>query len=91
MSVSFDITESMLYREFSDTESSAIHCVSILHNHVTIAWKTNPEKQYIFKASDTYAPLIREIIRNWNPTEYSIGKEIADARKFGNLTIIENL
>jgi len=89
MSVSFDITEFMLYREYSDTESSAIHCISIFHNHVTIAWKTNPEKQYIFKASDTYAPLIREIVRDWNPTVYSIGSEIAEARKSKQLVNIE--
>jgi hypothetical protein len=89
MSVSFDITDTMLFREFDDNESSAIHCVSVLHNNVTIAWKSNPEKQYIFRASDTYAPLIREIIRNWNPTKYSIGKEIAEARKSKQLEIIE--
>lgn len=89
MSISFDITESMLYREFDENESSAIHCVSVLHNHVTIAWKSKPEQQYIFRASDTYAPLIRTIIRDWNPTEYSIGKEIAEARKSKQLEIIE--
>ena len=86
---SFTIAESMLYREFSVDESKAIHCISILHNHVTIAWKTNPEKQYIFKASDTYAPLIREIVRDWNTAEYSIGSEIAEARKSKQLVNIE--
>jgi hypothetical protein len=88
MSISFDITESMLFREFSVEESMAISCVSVLHNNVTIAWKSNPEKQYIFRASDTFAPTIRAIIRDFNPTEHSIGSIIAKARKSGDLEII---
>lgn len=89
MSVSFTITESMLYREFSDTESSAIHAISVLFNNVTIAFKSNTEKQYIFGASDRFAAHIRAILTNYNPDEISIGSVIAKARKSGDLTILE--
>ena len=96
MSISFDITESMLFREFADTESSAISCISVLHNHVTIAYRSNTEKQYIFRASDTFASHLKNVLR-WfnngdidptNPDDISIGKLIAKARKSGDLEII---
>ena len=90
MSLSFSITDSMLFREFSDSESSAIHCISVLHNHVTIAWKSNPNQQYIFRASDSFAPAIRALVRDYNPDEISIGSVIAKARKSGDLEIINN-
>lgn len=90
MSVSFDITESMLFREFDDNESSSIHCISVLHNNVTIAWKSNPEKQYIFRAKGDFAPFIRGVVRYFNPGEVSIGKLIAKARKSGDLEILDN-
>lgn len=89
MSVSFDITESMLFRQFSDTESSAIESVSVLHQNVTVCYKSNTEKQYIFRASDMFAPVIRDAIRHFNPEEISIGSLIAKARKNGDLQIIE--
>jgi peroxiredoxin len=89
MSVSFAITESMLYREFSDAESSAIHCISVLHNHVTIAFKSNTDKQYIFEASDRFGAHIRAILTNFNSDEHSIGSIIAKARKSQDLIIIE--
>jgi peroxiredoxin len=89
MSVSFTIAESMLYREFSDTESSAIHCISVLHNHVTIAFKSNTEKQYIFEASDRFGAHIRAILTNFNPDEHSIGSIIAKARKSQDLVNIQ--
>ena len=88
MSISFDITESMLFREFSMEESKAIASISVLHNSVTIAWKSNPEKQYIFRASDDFAPFIRDAVRYYNPDEYSIGSVIARARKSKDLEII---
>jgi hypothetical protein len=88
MSVSFDITESMLYREFSDTESSAIHCISVLGNHVTIAFKSNTEKQYIFEGSVRFIAHIRAILTNYNPDEISIGSVIAKARKSEDLSIL---
>ena len=78
----------MLYREFSDIESTAIHCISVLHNNVTIAFKNNTEKQYIFRASEDFAPVIRDAIRHFNAEEISIGKLIAKARKVGDLEII---
>ncbi len=90
MSVSFDITESMLFREFSDSESSAIHCISVLGNHVTIAWKSKPEQQYIFEASVRFTAHIRALLTNWNPDEISIGSVIAKARKSEDLIIINN-
>lgn len=90
MSISFDISESLLFRQFSDSESSAIHCISVLHNHVTIAWKSNTQKQYIFRASDSFAPAIRALVRDYNPDEISIGSVIAKARKSGDLEILDN-
>lgn len=89
MSVSFDITDSMLYREFDDSESSAIRCLSVLHNNVTIGYRSNNEKQYIFRASDMFAPVIRDAIRHFDSEEISIGSLIAKARKNGDLQIIE--
>lgn len=88
MSISFDITESMLYREFTKEESSAIARISVLHNNVTIAFHSNTEKQYIFRASDDFAGFIRSVVRYFNPEEVSIGKLIAKARKVGDLEII---
>lgn len=90
MSVSFDITESMLYREFSVDESSAIHCVSVLGNHITIAFQSNTEKQYIFEATDRFTAHIRAILTNYNPDEISMGSVIAKARKSGDLEIIKD-
>jgi hypothetical protein len=90
MSLSFDITESMLFREFSDEESRAIHCISILHNNVTIAFKSNKNKQYIFKSADFYSPVIRRFVRNYNKNKDSIGTFISDARKSGFLEIIKD-
>ncbi len=78
----------MLYRQFSVEESSAIYCISVLHNNVTVAYHSNTEKQYIFRASDIFAPVIRDAIRHFNPAEISIGKLIAKARKVGDLEII---
>jgi len=89
MSVSFDITDSMLFREFSVDESSAIYCISVLHNNVTIAYQSNTEKQYIFRGSDRFIAHIRALLTNWNSEEISIGSVIAKARKSGDLTIIE--
>jgi hypothetical protein len=88
MSVSFDITESMLFREFSVDESSAIHCISVLGNNVTIAFQSNTEKQYIFEGSVRFIAHIRAILTNWNPDEISIGSVIAKARKSGDLSIL---
>ena len=88
MSLSFDIADSMLFREFSVDESSAIACISVLHNNVTIAYQSNTEKQYIFKASDMFGAAIRDAIRYFNPDEISIGKLIAKARKSGDLEVI---
>ena len=88
MSISFDITESMLFREFTKEESSAIACISVLHNNVTIAYHSNTQKQYIFRARDTFAPLIRDAIRYFNPDKHSMGSIIAEARKSGDLEII---
>jgi len=64
MSVSFDITESMLFRQFDDTESSAIDSVSVLHQNVTVAYKSNPSKQYIFRASEMFGAVIRDANRH---------------------------
>jgi hypothetical protein len=89
MSVSFDITESMLFRQFDDTESSAIDSVSVLHQNVTVAYKSNPSKQYIFRASEMFGAVIRDAIRHYNSEEISIGSLIAKARKSGDLEIIE--
>jgi len=90
MSVSFTIAESMLYREFSDTESSAIHCISVLHNHVTIAFKSNIEKQYIFEGSDRFVAHLRALLTNtFNPEDYSIGSIISKARKSQDLVNIQ--
>jgi hypothetical protein len=89
MSVSFDITESMLFREFSVDESSAIHCISVLHNNVTIAFQSNTEKQYLFAASDRFIAHIRAVLTNFNPDEHSMGSIIAKARKSGDLSILE--
>lgn len=89
MSVSFDITESMLFREFSVDESSAIHCISVLHNNVTIAWHSKPEMQYIFRGSVRFIAHIRAVLTNFNPDEHSMGSIIAKARKSGDLSILE--
>ena len=89
MSVSFVIADSMIFRQFNDTESSAIESVSILHNHVTVCYKSNTEKQYIFRASELFTDVIRDAIVNYNPEEISIGSLIAKARKSGDLEIIE--
>ena len=89
MSVSFDITESMLFREFSVDESSAIHCISVLHNNVTIAWHSKPEMQYIFRGSVRFIAHIRAVLTNFNPVEHSMGSIIAKARKSGDLSILE--
>lgn len=88
MSVSFDITNSMLFREFSVDESSAIYCISVLGNNVTIAFQSNTEKQYIFAASDRFIAHIRAVVTDFNPTEHSLGSIIAKARKSGDLEII---
>lgn len=88
MSISFDITESMLFREFSVDESSAIHCISVLGNHVTIAYQSNTQKQYIFEGSVRFIPHIRAVLTNFNPDEHSMGSIIAKARKSGDLEII---
>jgi predicted Zn-dependent protease with MMP-like domain len=85
MSASFVITPSMLYREFSDTESSAIASLAVLFNGVNITYRSNTEKQYIFKGSDRFVAHIRAILTNWNPDEISIGSVIAKARKSGDL------
>lgn len=89
MSISFDIAESMLFRQFSDTESSAIESVSVLHQNVTVCYKSNTQKQYIFRASDMFGAVIRDAIRHYNSDEISIGSLIAKARKSGDLEIIE--
>ena len=78
----------MLYRQFTKEESSAIYCISVLHNNVTIAWHSKPENQYIFRASDDFAPVIRDLVRHFNPAEHSVGKLIDKARKAGDLEII---
>jgi hypothetical protein len=88
MSISFDITESMLFREFSVDESSAIACISVLHNNVTIAWHSKPEMQYIFRGSVSFIAHIRAVLTNFNPDEHSMGKIIDKARKSGDLEII---
>lgn len=88
MSLSFDITETMLFREFTKKESSAIFCISVLHNNATIAWHSNTQKQYIFAASDRFIAHIRAVLTNFNPDEHSMGKIIDKARKSGDLEII---
>ena len=90
MSVSFDITETMLFREFTKEESSAISCVSVLGNHVTIAWHSKPEQQYIFEGSVRFIPHIRAVLTNFNPDEHSMGKLIDKARKSEDLIILNN-
>jgi hypothetical protein len=90
MSVSFDITNSMLFREFSVDESSAIYCISVLGNHVTIAFQSNTQQQYIFEGTDRFIAHIRAILTNWNPDEISIGSVIAKARKSEDLIILNN-
>ena len=85
MSVSFDITNSMLFREFSVDESSAIYCISVLGNHVTIAYQSNTEKQYIFEGSVRFIAHIRAVLTNFNRDEHSLGSIIAKARKSGDL------
>ncbi len=80
----------MLFREFTVDESSAIYCISVLGNHVTIAFQSNTEKQYIFEASDRFIAHIRAILTNFNPDEISIGSVIAKARKSEDLIIINN-
>jgi len=89
MSVSFDITETMLFREFTKEESSAIFCISVLHNNVTVAWHSNPNQQYIFQGSVRFIPHIRAILTNFNPDEHSMGSIIAKARKVGDLQQLE--
>ncbi len=80
----------MLFREFSVDESSAIHCVSVLGNHVTIAFQSNTQQQYIFDASDRFIAHIRAVLTNYNPDEHSMGSIIAKARKSGDLSILQN-
>jgi len=87
---SFTIAESMLYREFSIDESTAIYCISVLHNHVTIAFQSNIEKQYIYEGSIRFIAHLRAILTNWNPDEISIGSVISKARKIGDLEIIKD-
>jgi len=80
----------MIFREFSDSESSAIHCLSVLHNNVTIGFKSDISKQYIFRGSVKFIAHIRALLTNWNSDEISIGSVIAKARKSGDLEIINN-
>ena len=78
----------MLFREFSVDESTAIACISVLGNNVTIAYQSNTEKQYIFRGSDRFIAHIRAVITDYNSTEHSMGSIIAKARKSGDLEII---
>jgi hypothetical protein len=87
---SFTIAESMLYRQFTLEESEAIHCISVLYNNVTIAFQSNPEKQYIYRGSIRFIPHLRAILTNWNPDEISLGSVISKARKVGDLEIIKD-
>ena len=89
MSISFTITEPMISRQFSDAESKEIDAISVLDNTVTITYKSNTEKQYIFEGSVSFIPHIRAVLTNWNPDEISIGSVIAKARKSENLSIIK--
>jgi hypothetical protein len=89
MSVSFDITESMLYREFSVEESSAIRAISVLGKNVTIAYHSNPEKQYIMEGSVRFIPHIRAILTNFNKDEHSMGTIINNAKKTEDLIKLE--
>jgi len=75
----------MMYREFSDTESSAIASLAVLFNGVNITYRSNTEKQYIYKGSDRFVAHIRALLTNWNSDEISIGSVIAKARKSGDL------
>ena len=87
---SFTIAESMLYREFTLEESEAIHCISVLYNNVTIAFQSNPEKQYIYTGSIRFIAHLRAILTNFIPDEMSIGSVISKARKVGDLEIIKD-
>lgn len=89
MSISFTITDALISRQFSDAESKAIDAISVLDNMVTITYKSNTEKQYIFEGSDSFIPHIRAVLTNWNPDEFSIGSIISKARKSENLSIIK--
>lgn len=91
------ITTSPVFREFTREQSTAIarlHVEQGCHTtgepgFVEVTFQSNIEKAYGFDADPTFCEDLIEIISCPDLKEVSLGRLIAQARRNGNLTVIE--
>lgn len=73
-------------RVLSAEESSAIAFVKVDGDQVTVAYQSNPDKQYNYTADPEFAQQLVSILEAEDLAGMSIGGTISDARRVGDLT-----
>jgi len=78
------------FRTFTREQSSAIHNLHVERGgFVEVIFQSNPSRAYGFTATPAFCEFLIAAI-SYADLPYSVGKMIADARKNGNLTPIQD-
>ena len=78
-----------VYRTFTTEQSSAIFNLYIEKNFVEVIFQRNTDRAYGFNSSSEFCIRLVDAI-SYTDLPYSIGKMIAQGRKNGDLTLIED-
>jgi len=78
-----------VYRTFTTEQSSAIFNLHIGKNFVEVIFHSNTDRAYGFNSSSEFCIRLVDAI-SYTDLPYSIGKMIAQGRKNGDLTLIED-
>ena len=78
-----------VYRTFTIEESSAIFNLHIENNFVEVIFQSNRNRAYGFNSNSEFCIKLVDAI-SYTDLPYSIGKMIAQGRKNGDLTPIED-
>lgn len=83
-SIIMAVAISPIHRQFTTEQSSAIQSITLPldSNDVVITYHSNPDKAYVFTASDSYIQFLADLLNNDELRKtVSIGSTIADGRK----------
>lgn len=83
------ITTAAAYRTFTIEESSAIYNLHIEKDYVEVIFQSNIDRAYGFNSNSAFTTRLIDAI-SYTDLPYSVGKMIAQGRKNGDLTPIED-
>lgn len=73
-------------REFTAEESSAIAKIRIENDQVTVAYQSNPDREYNYTADAEFLTSLLQVVDAADLGGISLGGMVSDARRVGDLT-----